>query len=773
MLCRTWARLMTLAAAQQLVADTSGQPASTPTATLPNVLSALTEHYRQGGEAFTRAALQRVVALDQSNEDTQHIADTCLPEALAAVAATTLAGDATQPTSRHLITELLRTYPHSAEIRERCCRCIANICQLSADTAGEGTSAKSSSGAVVKSQPPSDDADQHSHQSTLADALVEEGAVELILGTLAMANRLSPRGRCWAAMAMLNITCISRNGAARATKAGAVDCVAEYILFLLDEATSAAAAVTTAASSSSGPLRGLSEETAMALDAALGVLTAVLAAEAPENSSGVSFNYETASYIAVDAVVRALLFVSALLVRDGRNDGAYSASLPARRYGTVLFPSSSATQQTAVVVLLPLLHKAWMALQEVSSCSTNLPMVFDVIYEAANANQESMVVERAGVTGGSEEVLEMTAQTERQYIAALSTMIDAALFLTTELEGLDAIGADELVRLQKDVRLSVMDTMQSMTASRRDSARMNSTEGDPTSAVRISGNDGGVEEHHQGDGSAADAPEVYPTAAAVGVTDVLASGTLSNMALACAVRLHTEHQEHGRCGGKATGAAVTEPYGTYDFTLLSRSLVVLANVADIGDEVATSANSVAALQAILIDAAEDVVALPRAYKASLAELFKPTEARENTSSSSTQCDVIHEEDRLTFLQQAALVGQVYAVLWSTLRTAQGVSTVSQLRVLQTAREVQTSLRDSYLPALEAAKTLYGNGPLSSSSSSSAAGCTSEEVSARKAGGWVPNTAEETVVRLLKLSDELIVNLSKLSETSRQASDSTR
>ncbi|KPA74174.1 putative mitochondrial hypothetical protein [Leptomonas pyrrhocoris] len=787
MLRRTWTCFMTLAEAQRLVDDVSGRPASIPstaataTATLPNVLSALTEHYRQGGEAFTRAALQRVVQLDQSNEDTQHVADTCLSDTstgVAAATATTTEGVAAQPASRHLITELLRTYPHSPEIRERCCRCIANVCQLGTDTASDDGNASASHNdagvAVVASQSSSDGAYPPSHHSPLADALVDEGAVELILGTLVMAGRLSPRGRCWAAMAMLNITCMSHNGAARATKAGAVDRVAEYILFLLDDAAvstaAAAPAATTAASSSAGPVRGLSEETAIALDAALGALTALLAAEAPENASGISFNYEAASYVAVDAVVRALLFTSALLVRDGRNDGAYGASLPARRYGTVVFPAASVTQQTAVVVLLPLLHKAWMALQEVSSCPTNLPMVFDVVYEAANANQESMVVESESVTGGSEEVLEVTAQTERQYVAALSSMIDAALFVTTELEGLDAIGAEELVRLQKDVQLNVMDTMQSMTASRKDLARKNARECN-SATTGVSNSSIGVEEDHPGDSdAAADASGVYPTAAAMGVTDVLASGTVSNMALACAVRLHTEHREHRRGGGGAEigAAAVAAPYNTHDFTLLSRSLVVLANVAEVGDEAATSANAVAALQTILVDAVEDVVALPRTYKSDLADLFKPTDDGEHASPSSScaQRGAIREADRLIFLQQAALVGQVYAVLWSTLRTAQGVATVSQLRVLQTAKEVQMSLRESYLPAVEAAKMRHG---ASSSSSPLTDERTSEEAAAAgKKEAWVPNTVEETVVRLLKLSDELIDNLSRLAETNRSA-----
>lgn len=754
---RTWRRLISLAEAQRLVADVSRQPTSpsTATATLPAVLSALKEHYRQGDEAFTKAALQCIVQLDQSNADTQYVADMCVSESAASTPVIGARANADQPVaSRHLITELLRVYPHSPEIRERCCRCIANICQLGADSQDSHGGAA----ALVSAPPFRNDATPPS----LADALVGEGALELILSTLAMAGRLSPRGRCWAAMAMLNITCMSHSGAARATKADAVDRLAEYILFLLDEAASTTAA---GVSPSIDPMRGLSEDTATALDAALGALAAVLAAEAPENSSGISFNYEAVSYTAVDAVVRALLYVSALLVRDGRNDGAYGASLPARRYGTLLFPTASATQQTAIVVLLPLLHKAWMSLQEVSSCPTNLPMVFDVIYEAANANQESMILENESAAGGSEEVLEVTAQTERQYVAALSNLVEAALFLTTEVEGLDAIGADELARLQRDVRLNVMDTMQSMTASRKDVARRSAT-----AAEQLHGSSDACT--HDGEDDAVEAAGVYPTAAAMSVTDVLASGTVSNMALACAVRLLTEHQEQAsKARTSRRGAAVAAPYSTHNFTLLSKSLVVLANVAEVGDEVATSANAVAALQAILVDAVEEVLALPQAYKADLAELFKPTENDEHTaaasarasssSSSSSPPGAIHEEDRLAFLQQAALVGQVYAVLWSTLRTAQGVTTVSQLRVLQTAKAVQTSLRESYLPAIEAAKARYGKHAAPASDRSQLENAVANEA-------WVPNTAEETVVRLLKLSDELIDNLSKLSDTSESS-----
>lgn len=730
MLRRTWLRWMTLSEAQRLVLDAEGRPAPAPRASLPQLLAALTEHHRAGGEVFTKAVLQHVVQLDQSNEDTQHIAKARATAAAATAPSAPPPPQASPSSSQgapplpHLITELLRAYPHSPHLRERCCRCVANMCQLSADAIGS---------AVVPAA---------SATEGVADALVAEGAVELVLGTLSMASRLSGKGRCWAALAMLNLTCMSHNGAARATAAGAVDTLAEFILLLLEDAPAAADAATAAP-----PIRGLAEETTIALDAALGALTGVLAAEAPENARGVSFNYEATSYGAVDAVVRALLFTSALLVRDGRNDGAYAASLPSRRYGGVHFASASATQQTAVVVLLPLLHKAWMALQAVCGCATNLPMLFDVVYEAANANQESMVVaspEEAGGdgSGGSEEVLVMTAQTERRYVAALSSLVDGALFLTTELEGLGAIGAEELVRLQRDLQLYVMDVMQSMTSSRKDIARKEAAAG---------------AEGSEGEPADAEASAVYPTTAAMSVTDVLTCGSVANMALACAVRLHAEHE--GSSGGGAVGAggrrpAMPAPYPAHDFTLLSKSLVVLANVAEVGDEVATSANAVAALQAVLKDAAEAVTALPTAYGKALAELFRPTEANKaDAAGSAAEAAAIDSQDRLSFLQQAALVGQVYAVLWSTLRTAQGVTTVSQLSVLQSAKEVQAALRDSYVPALEAAMQQYG----------AAAGEAATTTSAQSPPpAWVANTAEETVTRLLKLSNELIGNLEKLS-----------
>ncbi|KAG5501985.1 hypothetical protein JKF63_04256 [Porcisia hertigi] len=750
---RSWLRLISLTEAQRLVLDAPGQRASTPRASLSEILTALTEHYRDGSEAFTKAALQHVVQLDQSNEDTMHIADARVAAPSPSnhlltdkVGVEPQAAAAPPKTPPHLITELLRAYPHTPEIRERCCRCIANMCQLSADAAGSTQlTAVSTPGAALACSTPH-----------LSSALVEEGAVELVLGTLAMASRLSPKGRSWAAMAMLNLTCMSHNGAARATAAGAVDRLAEFVLFLLSVESTASTASTAAS------IRGIGEETIIALDAALGALTGVLAAEAPENASGISFNYEATSYVAVDAVVRSLLLVSALMVRDGRNDGAQAASLSSRRYGTVHFANATEVQQTAVVVLLPLLHKGWMALQSVCSCATNLPMVFDVIYEAANANQESMVVSNE-VDGSTEEVLQVTRRTERQYVAALSSLIDAALFVTTELEGLEAIGADNLAHLQGDVQLYVMGAMQAMTASRKDLARKGATTAAPVKAV-CAGED--VEEEHQGN-TAGDVTGVYPTEAALNVTDVLTEGAVSNIALACAIRLHTGHQErcsrnqqHNNCGVHSAHStrlrSVPPPYTAADFTLLSKSLVVLANLAEAGDETATSANAVAALQVILQDAVEGVVSLPPKYEAELAELFQPTEKREDNAET-RDSSVILSEDRLSFLQQGALVGQVYAVLWSTLRTAHGVTSVSQMSVMQSAKEVQASLRMSYLPALDVAKQRFGASP---------ATATGDQGTKSDTSRWVANTAEETVTRLLKLSDELVGTMETLSASSR-------
>ncbi|GET89566.1 hypothetical protein, conserved [Leishmania tarentolae] len=757
MLRRTWLRLMSLTEAQHLVLDAQGQRAPTPQAPLPQLLAALAEHYRSGCETFTKAALQHVVQLDQSDEDTRYIAAARLAAPLrlnrpltdAAVAQPQNASASEAPP--HLITEVLRAYPHTPEVRERCCRCIANMCQLSAD-APTGSQLIP---AACHGDTPTTNA------LPLADALVEEGAVELVLGTLAIAGRLSSKGRCWTAMAMLNLTCMSQNGAARATAAGAVDRLAEFVLFLLEN-MSCASAVSTAET-----IHGLAEDTTVALDAALGALTGVLAAEAPENASGISFNYETASYVAVDAIVRSLLLGSALMVRDGRNNGAYDASLSPRRCGSVHFSSASEKQQTAVVVLLPLLHKGWMALQSVCSCPDNLPMVFDVIYEAANANQESMVVANE-TDGGTEEILQVTGQTERQYVAALSCLVDAALFLTTELEGLEAIGADKLARLQDDVRLYVMDVMQTMTASRKDLTRKDLTRKDAGATSAGAGGTSEDTEEKAPDSMTADTSAVYPTAAAMSVTDVLAAGTVSNMALACAVRLHIEHQErlsqkahqdrHGTPNTRSEGLRrVPTPYSARDLTLLSKSLAVLANVAEIGDEAATSANAVAALQAILQDAAEGVTSLPLVYEAELAELFRPTENADDNAEPH-EGKGIHPEDRLSFLQQAALVGQVYAVLWSTLCTAQGVATVSQMSVMQTAKGVQTSLRESYLPALAAAKERFGSRP---------AADTGSEAANQATASWVANTAEETVIRLLKLSDDLISNMQKLSESTQR------
>ncbi|KEG05347.1 hypothetical protein DQ04_23161000, partial [Trypanosoma grayi] len=101
----------------------------------------------------------------------------------------------------------MATHVNDGLVRERCCRCIANMCQL----ASSGAPAQPCGGDAH-----TDRSNDSSSDGSIADVLVEQGAVELALGTLAMSSRLSAKGRAWAALAVLNLVCLSRDGAQRA-----------------------------------------------------------------------------------------------------------------------------------------------------------------------------------------------------------------------------------------------------------------------------------------------------------------------------------------------------------------------------------------------------------------------------------------------------------------------------------------------------------------------------------------------------------------------------
>lgn len=699
--------LIPFAAAKALFLDAGGKPRATPNALLPEVLTALREHYKDGGEIFARVAMEHIVQLDTSDDDTVMIAElhaetgnACRP--VATTMAQGLPVDFTGATGRvedglsssvdtetpgqcpspHFLVELMKAYPHSVEVRERCCRCLANICQLevcSADMPHRNSSTK---------------------RNSLAETLVQGGAMELVLGTLRMMHRLSDKGRCWVALAALNLLCMSRHGAARAAAAGGEEFLTEFLLFLLENQ------------------RGGEPDPQqwIALDAALGALTGVLAAEAPENTQGISYNYEKVSYTAVDAVVRCALVASAQLVRAGRYDGAYGASLPSKRYLPCAFDRASPRQVQAITQLLPVLQKAWMALQLVTSHAPNLTFTFDALYEAAKMNQESV----APVPSREDDsAIATTMVRGRPSVAGLSVLIEAAMFVLVELEGDGAMTA-ELAQLQDAMRLSVLECLASMTDARKDLRTSQITPVGGVAAKETS------------------VSATVPTPAAIAVMDVMASGTVSSMALVTAVRLHTNHRSAGHSLPNGSAAAL-EPYAAHDFALLSKALTVLTHLGEAQDEVVLSANTVAAVQAMLRDSYDSLDGLVTKYPSTaLVELFKPSCDCVDTAQAASAA--LKSGDHLGFVQLAALVGQTYSVMWGCLRTATGVEVVMELDVSRTADALQLVLKRLHTLVEEAHQRYQ----LQTTDSK-----------------WVASASEESITRLLKLGEAFTGSLRDL------------
>lgn len=758
MLRRTLRRLLPLVEAQKLIIESAEGHYDHPDLTLPKVLAALQTHFKAGGEEFTQVALQQVVRLDTSDADTQLIADTYLPPNDEATASSSAS-------LQRLVIALMHFYPHNPQIRERCCRCIANMCLLEASSAST----------------PDGDSSHPGRPSHVVDSLVAGGAVELTLGTMAMHHRLSDSGRCWTALALLNLLCMSHGGAATraaTASAGAMETVSEFVVSLADTATLewSRGGASSSSPSSDGQLL-------TALDASLGALTAILAAEAPDNARGISFQFEQASFTAVEAVVRVLLSTSAYIVRDGRNDGAYNATLPSRRHGSLDFSTASATQQTAVVIGLPLLHKSWMSLQQLCSHRPNRPLVFEVLYEAANANQASSFV-AVGPSGGAvQEVLEVTEHTERRYRAALTTLLEAALFLTTELEGLEAVEAVELVRLQTDIRLYVLQSLQQLTAPQLgDSAAGREESPSPLTAATAAGA-----------ATATAAAVSYPTTAAMNIMEVLTSGVASSIALANAVRVHAEYSamseeaeslQRRHPSASSPGRCLPAPYSATAFSLLSQALSVLAHLAEAGDELAVSANTVAALQTMLIASEELISRMAQSYASTLPELFKPSptaesEKGETTASAAAELlphDRIADDDRLTFLQQCAIAGQSYVILSSVIRNSSSATTVVELGIVSVVQAIERQLQLVYMPALAAAKVRYGSATDGNGGGKVERKLGEEEVDTHSGGGatqpWIANTAEETVQRLLRLTVEFAQNLKLLTAAAQKVATPT-
>ncbi|RNF24927.1 uncharacterized protein Tco025E_02403 [Trypanosoma conorhini] len=617
--------------------DAREMPLPCPTATLPETLQVLAEH-PCGGAALVHAALARLLALDATDADSEAIALFQLP-ATGPTTVPTAAGSGNaaadcsaelppSPSSSlssapHLTLRLMAAHANDAVVRERCCRCIANMCQLSHFSLARP--------AVEASGVDSDNSSAGSENS-FADALVEQGAVELVLGTLAMSSRLSAKGLAWASLAVLNLVCLSRDGARRAARAKGESVLADVITGITHESLAAGSPSSVQCS---------------ALDAMLGVLARLFTTEADDNAAGVRYRCEQAAYGTVEAVGAALAWLSESAIREVRGSaalrGVRDGSIGGRRGGTVFFPTATPSQQAAVLMFLPSLHKAWMTLKSISGCSRNLPMVYEALH-------------MPGDGGG------------------LRAAIDAVLLFGVELEGLAAVGAAEEATLQQNLLLHAMETFADLSATRKDLGNRAVAEAAALSeaAEGVYSLRGGAVEGEGGDAEGISA--VFPTEAALSVSEILAEGVVSNIAVSTVVRLHTAEAEAAefREGGSQTAAV--HVYDGAVFDLLAKSLLTLANLA--GHDIAVaSLNTLAPLHAMLQDATDCLAAIRAAHRASPSQLLASAS----------------QQELMAVVQQCALAGQVYAALWGVLRTPDGARAASDLRLRDAVRGLQTVL----------------------------------------------------------------------------------
>ncbi|CCW70718.1 unnamed protein product [Phytomonas sp. Hart1] len=750
MIRRCVCSLIPLVEARNLFFNELGRPLPQPAAPLPRVLEALGEHYApsSGGEAFVEAALNHVTQLDRTDEDSRQIA-------------TWYRGSTPSSPSGveggRMVLALMRAYPHNVLVREGGCRCLANISQLSAPPLGE---------------------------DGLAESLVREGAVEEALGTAAMAVRLSGRGRSQVALAVLNLICLSRTGVARAATAGGESILSDFLFTVMETGDRDSEAARARSTHEKYPVQeggdaglvGLGRERCIALDAALGALAGVLAAEASENAQGISYNYEKVGYATVDAIVRTLLMSSSLLCHIARNDGNICASFPPQRCIAVRFSELSSHRRTAIVMLLPLLHKGWMTLCDICSRGENIPMVCESLCTASSVSEGEESRDYGNLAEGNRELLEPLSGNAvvRQHVAPLlSHVVEAARFLVSELEGLQDMGDAGMSTLQRELRESVMACMDRLTATRTDVP----IERLQHSAITASG---AAVVNDDMDGVSV----VLPIPAVRSVMEVLVSGDLSYMALATAVRLHTHlrHASHGDvvCSAGSEDLPCLLPWDADDFRLLCRSISVLSHLARTDDEGARSANTLASLQVMLRGALDGMNAVASwnphgdgTREIFLAEFFRtPIEAVGESHGAGDEVDgegrmsglQLRSDERETaslrlfFTQQITLVGQLYAVLSGVLQAPGGVRTLAELNVMDTVKGVQRCLNRVDASGMRRGKELGGGDSMTSSSFEEAEPPTAaaeENAHGVANGEGMPSGVENSVHHLMKFGGRLI------------------
>lgn len=305
MFCRNLIRRVTFIEATQIVSSASPS--------LTQILDVL-HHHGAENKAIAARALPHLTNLDQSDADSLAVA------------------------SGHGLNDILLVmsrHKDSIEIREHCCRSVANISMLSANSVREQTT----SGSVGEGKQSS---------SSYADILVEGNAVEMCLGVLSEGGSLSPKGRCWASMAILNLVMLTRDGAQRCAAHDGEEILSAFLEALCSQRNALL-------QQSTGGSDDLHHYLKLAANSTLGALVRLLTLEAPDNAKGIQFRYQMISSLALDAVVKAM-----------STFGVFPAGVD----------SDSCDAETCMIV-----HKCWEALQLASSYAKNLGLVYDALHD--------------------------------------------------------------------------------------------------------------------------------------------------------------------------------------------------------------------------------------------------------------------------------------------------------------------------------------------------------------------------------------------------------
>ncbi|EAN76335.1 hypothetical protein, conserved [Trypanosoma brucei brucei TREU927] len=642
MLRRSFMRWISLAESRELFMDTGGRILQHPRATLAQTLQVLAEHHESGDATLTRAALQRLLDLDVTDDVTASIASFNATKSGIYTEQDGVSGGSGNG-APHLVLHLMQSHLDDATICEGCCRCVANMCQLAS-----GASYCSSQG------------DESRGDADTSDSLVEQGAVELALGTLTKYRYLSPRGRAWAALAVLNLVCLSRDGARRAVLAGGESILSTTLLAIMEEVYG----MNRYDAVKNGVTECLlSTEQRTTLDAALGAVARLLISSAGDNATGVSYRYEEADYMTVKAVVYYLFWLSRLILLGTRpdkidlcNDNRYGEERNRESHdssaicdtsaeqsgGCLHFPTASRSQRSAVLSYLPPLQKAWMSLKNLTTCGSNLPMVYEVLHQISKSDASA-------ANGGKD---------------CVRSIVEVVRLVGISLTGLGAAGLLEEKQLQQDLLANAVTAFAALTSTRKDLSERELANAAAITDVHCDMRTGS-DVDRKGDGVSA----VIPTEAAMRVIEMLSTGAVSGIALSAIHQIHVSHKR--KMEREGTDVLL---YDREDFELLIRSVQLLSNLSE-EDTAVSSPNTLAVLHALLIDSASALAGMERKHREDISSFFV------------SQTSVEH----MLLFQQCGIIAQVYAVLWGVLRTKEGARSTVELRMYECVERLQTLL----------------------------------------------------------------------------------